>query len=382
MSKTKPVPKPKLSMSLMEFHQMFPDEDSARGFFETARWPDGVVCLHCGSKNRSGWLKRWARWQCNDCFKQFTVKIGTPMERSHIDLHRWLLGMFLMMSSSKGISSWKLAEHLGLSYKAAWHMGHRIRAMMGDFGGPLKGVVEIDETYGGAPPRKKASDVKSRVGGVHNDCDAHNDNTYDTDHDDDDTPPSSGGGSGKGRGQSPSKFSVPSKVLGERKTGRGTTRPMVLVAMERGGCTMARPLATHSKGAVEQALDGVLSKDPDTVVMTDGLPAYKHLGASHSHHTVTHSARVFVCHQEGVGHPILVNTCESWNGLFKRALVGVFHQVSPWHLGRCAQESAFRWNTRTQHILDRLRVMVQSGFGKTLPFSMLAGRASNTMTAG
>ena len=108
--------------------------------------------------------------------------------------------------------------------------------------------------------------------------------------------------------------------------------------------------------------------------MTDGLPAYRHLGVSHAHHTVTHSAKVFVRRDDDLVHPIHVNTCESWNGLFKRALVGVFHQVSPWHLERYAQESAFRWNTRARHVLDRLRLMVRGGLGQTLSFAMLTGR--------
>ena len=392
-------------MSLLDFHRMFPDETSARAFFETARWPDGVVCPHCGSHERSVWLKRWEKWQCNDCRKQFTVKVNTPMHRSHIDLHRWLLGMFLIMSSSKGITVWKLAEHLGLSYKAAWHMSHRIRAMMGDFGGPLSGVVEIDETYAGASLRTKAS-VPSESSLVsspqtffndHNTSNDHNDSddveSKDDGNDDHHTPPSGGG---SGADEDFGKHRIHEKRESQNhhkmsKTGRGTARPMLLVAVERGGHSSVRPLVTHSRKALARALKGVSSEGRNTslvavsntvpntasktVVMTDGLPAYKHLGLSHDHHTVTHSAKTFVRHQEGVPHPIHVNTAESWHSLFKRALVGVFHQVSSWHLCRYGQESAFRWNIRRHHILERLRVMVQGVCGQTLSFSTLTGQS-------
>src|SRR3954447_8525730 len=141
----------------------FHDEDAALAHIEAALWPDGPVCPHCGATDRIYALKgkstRRGVRKCGHCKKPFTVMIGTVFERSHIPLHKWLQAFYLLCSSKKGISSHQLHRTLGISYKAAWFMSHRIReGMRDDSLAPLGGghgfgnAVEADETFIG---RKK-----------------------------------------------------------------------------------------------------------------------------------------------------------------------------------------------------------------------------------
>jgi transposase-like protein len=144
------------ALTLRAFNDLFPDEDAARTWFERARWPDGPICPVCGCVDRACWLRTVRRWECIACRRQFTVTAGTPMHRTHLPLLTWAQAIYLIVVSSKGVSAVKLSEMLGVSYETAWHLGHRIRAMMAEDNPLLANVVEIDETYAGAPPRKRA----------------------------------------------------------------------------------------------------------------------------------------------------------------------------------------------------------------------------------
>lgn len=310
------------SISLRAFNELFPDEDSARHWFEKARWAEGPECPKCGSVNHSAWLKKPRRWNCMGCHHQFSVTAGTPMHRTHLPLLTWAHAIYLIVSSSKGISAMKLSEMLGISYPAAWHLGHRVRAMMAEANPILSGVVEIDEMYAGAPPRKRAKPSR----------------------DDTDPPPSN-------------------------PQGRGTKRPLVLVAAERGGDVVAKVIPTHGKAAIASAIDGVV--DPDATVMTDGLPAYKHIGKAQPHLSVNHSDREYARTDAETGHRVHVNRVESFNGFMRRAVIGVFHNVSVKHLGRYTGEATFRWNRKTDGYLARMARMIRNGEGRLLPYSFL-----------
>lgn len=202
-------------MTLNEFRNRFPDEDAARAWFERARWPDGPECPRCGLVGRAWWVTTKRVWCCRGCRSQFTVTAGTPMHRTHLPLLTWLQAMWLISASSKGISAMKLAEWLGVAYQTAWHLGHRIRAMMAEDSPVLRGIVELDEMYAGAPPRKRIKPAR--------------------DHEDDAHP---------------------------NVKGRGTKRPLLLVAAERGGKVEARVIPTHGKAAIAEALQGRLASTP------------------------------------------------------------------------------------------------------------------------
>src|SRR5262245_47740168 len=141
---------------------MFVNEDPAREYLESVRWPDGPFCPHCGATENITPLKgkshRPGLHQCNGCREHFTVTVGTVYERSHIPLHKWLLATHLMCASKKGISAHQLHRMLGITYKSAWFMAHRIRESMkpnsGQIGGGGK-VVEADETFVGRKPGRE-----------------------------------------------------------------------------------------------------------------------------------------------------------------------------------------------------------------------------------
>jgi transposase-like protein len=139
---------------------------NARQYLEAVRWPNGPVCPHCGSVSKdhyelAGEAHRAGLWKCKDCREQFTVTVGTVFERSKIELHVWLQAVYLLCSSKKGMSAHQLHRTLGVTYKTAWFMAHRIReAMKQGFMGPLGssgGPVEADETYWGTKRTGKGS---------------------------------------------------------------------------------------------------------------------------------------------------------------------------------------------------------------------------------
>lgn len=140
----------------------FTDATAARKHLESLRWPDGPECPHCGSADATrleGKSHRDGLIQCNACREQYTVTVGTVFERSKIALNKWLLCNHLLVSSKKGISAHQIHRMLGVTYKTAWFMCHRIREAMKDDGSPLGGpgkTVEADEAFVGGAPGKQA----------------------------------------------------------------------------------------------------------------------------------------------------------------------------------------------------------------------------------
>ncbi len=143
----------------------FTCETAAREHLESLNWPDGPFCPHCGSLNATrlqGSHHRPGLVQCNDCRQQFTVTVGTVFERSKVPLNKWLLANHLLCASKKGISGHQVARMLGVTYKTAWFMMHRIREAMtpadpAPLGGGDQAVVEADETYVGGKARNRAT---------------------------------------------------------------------------------------------------------------------------------------------------------------------------------------------------------------------------------
>jgi transposase-like protein len=150
----------------------FTNEESAVAHLEASRWPNGdVSCPHCGSVNvhRMGGKTQAGMFLCNDCRDKFTCRTGTVMERSHIPVHKWLLAIHLLSSSKKGMSAHQLHRMLGITYKSAWFLAHRIREAMKDdaaSSGPLGGkgkIVQADETImATAASARRATSTSSR----------------------------------------------------------------------------------------------------------------------------------------------------------------------------------------------------------------------------
>ena len=136
-------------MNLMKLIERFHSEEKCRDRLEALRWPDGVACLRCGSTSISR-LRERALFDCNSCGYQFSVTAGTIFHDTHLPLRKWFLAAYLMVEAKKGISANQLKRTLDVSYKTAWYLCHRIRAAMrGAYPFPLKGIVEVDETWVG-----------------------------------------------------------------------------------------------------------------------------------------------------------------------------------------------------------------------------------------
>lgn len=133
--------------------KLFSSEEISRQYLEKIRWPNGPVCPHCGNNKKSyritGKSARPGLLKCGACRKQYSVTVGTVFEKSHIPLNKWLLASYLICSSKKGMSAHQLHRTLGVTYKSAWFMSHRIRYAMENDTTTLRGIVEADETYVG-----------------------------------------------------------------------------------------------------------------------------------------------------------------------------------------------------------------------------------------
>jgi transposase-like protein len=120
----------KSTISTFELFRMFPDQESARVYFEARRWPDGATCPACGEAKRIG-VRKGGFYRCNACLLDFTIRTGTIFERSKVPLHKWLYAMYLLVTARKGISSLQLAKEIGITQKSAWFVLHRLREACG-----------------------------------------------------------------------------------------------------------------------------------------------------------------------------------------------------------------------------------------------------------
>lgn len=276
-------------MNINEFRNLFPDEEICRQYLEKVIWHQGRFCPHCG--NLKSWLlsgpsSRKGLYECSGCGKQFTITTKTPLHSTKLPLRTWLMAMYFMVNSSKGISSVYLAKWLGVRQKTAWKVGHAIRAMMkahGDAIGPLDGIVELDEKYLGGKPRFEQGVVHAR--------------------------------------------------------GKGTCKSCIHVAVKRQGEAKAEVVPSDSYCDLAPRIAAVVS--PNARVMTDQLQTYRAIGKEYAaHESVNHGIKEFS--RDGVH----VNTAESFNAILERAKQGVFHFLSKRHLTRYVGEVAFRWNNR------------------------------------
>jgi transposase-like protein len=286
---------PKIN-SLEWLEWKFPTEDSARQLFEQLVWPNGAHCPHCGSAEvwrfrDKGRKSRDGLYECSYCPGQFTVTTKTPMHSTKLPLKVWLRALYLILFSSKGVSSVILGKQLGVRQATAWKIAHAVREMTDDRDGrdPLLGaIVEVDTTYMGAPPRKKKTRFHRHV-------------YY---------PP-----------------------------GKGTKRPEVAVAASRGGRVAAAVLRKGDKGGIGRFLDRFVSRD--ALIMSDDDKAIaKAAKGFMGHRTVTHSQDEFARDE------VHANTVEGLAAQLKRAQLGVFHYISETHLQRYVDEIVFRRNQR------------------------------------
>lgn len=264
----------------------FQDPEAAREYLEAIRWANGVVCPHCGVIDKfyklTGDAHRPGLYKCADCREQFSVTVGTVFESSKIKLHIWMQACHLMSASKKGVSAKQLERMLGVSYKTAWFMGHRIREAMNiapKFPLGLTAPVEADETFWGNKG-KNAPGARS--------------------------------------------FHHQMKVVS---------------LVERNGEKRSFHVPSVNAKTLRPIMKGMIAEKAR--LMTDDANQYKVLGPEFaSHEVVNHTAK------EYARGDVTTNTVESSFALLKRGLIGTFHSVSEAHLQRYATEFDFRWNHR------------------------------------
>ncbi len=289
-------------MNLVEVIREFKTDEECRKYLEFLRWPDGIRCNRCSSSNirrlsvevkigRKGHKRTELREviECKICEYQFTVTAGTIFHDSHLPLTKWFLVVALMCESKKGISANQIKRALGCQYRTAWYLCHRIRKAM-----------ESGDLFTG----KLGSD-----GGI-----VESDETY-----------------------------IGGKFDRRRKRAR-YEKPAVMGMLERQGRIKVKMIPTASRKVLLDNLQAYVSEDVKYVA-TDELKAYKSLGKMFPHQSVNHGTL------EWVRGDVHTNGIESFWSLFKRGLIGTYHQVSTKHLSRYLSESEYRFNRRKEHNL-------------------------------
>ena len=153
-------PETKFEMNLVRLMELFHSEDACREYLEHIRWPSGLACLRCGSTSISRISTR-NQLDCNDCRYRFSITTGTIFHDTHLPIWKWFLAAYTIIESKKGVSANQIKREMGVSYKTAWYLCHRIRAAMRDaYPMPLKGIVEIDETFVGGKAKGKGRAYK------------------------------------------------------------------------------------------------------------------------------------------------------------------------------------------------------------------------------
>jgi transposase-like protein len=299
---------------------IFTDPEAARAHFEAIRWPSGPYCPFCGVTGDRvavlGGKSMGPGWyHCKDCRRKFTAAVGTLYERSHIPLTKWLLATHLMCASKKGMSAHQLHRMIGLPYKTAWFMCHRIREGMRvlhptePLGGEGK-VVEADETFIGGKEknRHRSKRAKNRLGG---------------------------------------------------SWGKETVFSLV----ERKGKVRSMHLASVTASTLRPIL--VAQIDGKTMLVTDDAGQYRHMHRDFRHETVNHGIEEYV---RGEAH---TNTVEGYFAILKRGIMGTYHSVSQQHLKRYLAEFDFRYNERAAlEVTDAERAMkaVRGVIGKRVTY--------------
>lgn len=305
---------------------IYTDPNKAREYLEATHWPQGPVCPHCGGvdniKKLEGKSTRPGVYKCNQCRKPFTVTVGTIFEDSKIPLNKWLLAFRLMASSKKGMSAHQLGRSLGITYKSAWFMAHRIREAMTQDNGPIGGsgsVVEADETY---------------VGGK----------------------------------------------AANRAYGKPADKKIVLSLVERNG----EVRSFHIANVNAKTLRPLFVKNVHRVsfLATDDASRFVGIGREFkSHAAVNHSKREYAADKtvgglwDQASARVHTNTVENFFSIFKRDVIGTYHHISEAHMSRYTAEFDFRYNTRKIDDAERTALALKGAVGKRLTYRRPSGAA-------
>ena len=298
------------SLSLYEFLQKFPNEESARVYFEKKRWEDGRRCPHCGGDDTVECVDHKPMpYRCRSCRKHFSVRTGTVLSESKVPLHKWLMAIYMMTTARKGIPSTQMARELGVTQKTAWFLAHRIReAWFNRNHDKMSGQVQVDESYFGGKETNKHSVNKLRMG----------------------------------RG-----------YVGKT--------PFVGIVSDSG-----KVIAQRIQRVDKKTLHGFIASKvaPGSTVVTDDLASYKGL-AGYRHISINHSVGEYIkfkAHTNGI---------ESFWALLKRGYYGIYHYMSTKNLHRYINEFSFRHNISKVSAMEFIGCTLCEAVGKRLTYKEL-----------
>ncbi len=299
-------------ISFYDFMELFNTEEKARKHFEKMRWADGRSCPRCGSEEtREASHKEMPYW-CKPCRKYFSAKTGTLMEESPLSYRKWLMAIYLMSTSLKGVSSTKLGNDLGIQQRSAWFLAHRIRQGWANNASRLFGrIVEVDEAYLGGLEKNKHEKKKL-------------------------------------------------------KKGRGAVGKTPVVGIKDRESKKVRALRVESTDA--QTLHWIILShvEKGSVIFTDDYKSYSGLKEKgYEHATVHHSVGEYV---KGEAH---TNGVESFWALLKRGYYGIYHKMSVKHLQKYIDEFSNRNNVRPMDTMDQINATINGLVGKRLTYKEL-----------
>jgi transposase-like protein len=304
--------------TLQQAIEYFADENNCLTYLANKRWPNGVTCPTCGSKDVI-FLANQRRWKCKGKHPrpQFSVKVGTVMEDSPIPLKSWLLAMWQVVNCKNGVSSYEVARDIDITQKAAWFLDHRIRFALGvKPENKLSGQIEADETFIGGKARNMHKATRAR------------------------------------------------KVTG---TG-GKDKTAVLGILERGGNVRTKVIDNTKKKTLQREVrEDVVA---GSAIFTDALKSYEGLD-EFQHEVVDHAV-------EYVRGEVHTNGLENFWSLVKRGLKGTYVSVEPFHLFRYLDEQVFRYNHRRMTDGDRFKIVVREIVGKRLTWDQLTGKEASS----
>jgi len=306
--------------TLQDAIRYFGDPDNCLNFAVALRWPDGVTCPTCGSKDLY-FLATRRMWKCKTKHlkQQFTVKVGTIFEDSPIGLDKWLTAMWMLVNCKNGVSSWEIHRAIGVCQKTAWFMNHRLRMAIhtGSFD-KLSGEVEADETFIGGLARFMHKDRREAAI--------------------------------KGTG--------------------GAGKTVVMGLLERHGEDKHSRVKAGVIPNVQRAtLHGEIRKhvEPGSELFTDALVGYEGIEPDYAHNVIDHAES----YANGKVH---VNGIENFWSLLKRGIKGTYVNVEPFHLFRYIDEQVFRFNTRKTDDGSRFASAMSGFAGKRLTYKQLTGK--------
>ena len=304
------------TISVAELQRMFPTEDACYKWFEQARWNGKPVCPRCkNTENISPSESKPYHYWHKDCRRYFTVTTGTCMHASKTPLQNWIYAIYCVMTARKGVSAMQLHKELGVQYRTAWYMLHRVREACGRTDFILKNVVEADGCYVGGKESSKHSNKRLHAG----------------------------------RG--------------------GVGKAIVAGIRERGGKVIAKPVEhANADTLTDFVADSV---KPGATVYTDEALAYDRLSnRQFRHRIINHGAR------EYVRGAVSTNSIESVWALFKRSVHGTWHHVSPKHLAKYVNEATFRLNDGNCEIdtLDRMEALARQLTDSRIPYAELVAK--------